>query len=86
MTNWHDSAACLDTPTEVFYRHEEAKNATLRDRAARQAFAICGACPVAGPCLNDELTRGGAQHGIRGNTWAATRTAMILDRKRAGAA
>lgn len=37
-------------------------------------------------CLDDELDLGGTQHGILAGTLASTRTAIILERKRARAA
>ena len=84
---WRDQANCLGHDPQTFYRHEEhGGSRTVREQTAQAAFDLCAACPVRQACLDDELDRGGTQHGIRGGMWAATRTAIILERKRAGAA
>lgn len=80
--SWRDQANCLDVDTDVFYRHEEARTPNLREKAAREAFTLCGACEVSTSCLDAALAEPGSQHGIRGNTWASARTAMVLDRRR----
>lgn len=85
--SWRDKANCLDTDTQLFYRHEEhGGSRTLREQTARAAFDLCAGCEVRQACLDDELDRGGTQHGILGGTYARTRTRILLDRKRAGAA
>lgn len=86
MTSWRDQAACLDHDPELFYAHEAAKTARLRDKATRTAFNICAACPVRQACYDEAIELGGTQHGILAGTLASERTAAIRERKRAGAA
>lgn len=79
--DWRDQAACHGQPLDLFYRHEEARNATHRAQLATHALALCEHCPVRNECYEDALTDTGTQHGIRGGTFAADRTAAVYARR-----
>ena len=75
---WREKAACAGLDTEMFYAHEEARNASHRGRIARDALTVCRACDVRPQCLDAALREPGPQHGIRAGTYAKDRTRMVL--------
>jgi len=75
--SWHHQARCAGRPVEDFYPHPG------HTEAAEQALAVCAACPVRTPCLDEELERAPAeQWGIRGGMLPQDRAALVRRRRR----
>jgi len=60
MSDWRDSARCLNTDPEMWFVATPGQRASNRDREDHAASvllmrAICAACPVIAPCLEEAL-------------------------------
>lgn len=49
MADWQERAACIGTPTNVFF--PEIEKGEWRDHVWEPARAICARCPVRAECL-----------------------------------
>lgn len=58
---WRDHAACIGTDQAIWFPEAEQSRV-----AYQQARAICMACPVVQPCLDDALATDELWHGFRG--------------------
>jgi hypothetical protein len=60
MSDWRDSARCIGTDPEQWFVATPGQRASNRDREDHAASvllmrAICAACPVIAPCLEEAL-------------------------------
>ena len=83
MSDWRDSARCVGTDPEMWFVATPGQRASNRDREDHAASvllmrAICAACPVIAPCLEEALRRD--EHGFWGGLTEAER-AQIRGRK-----
>ena len=86
MSTWRDDALCLKTDPEMWFVATPGQRASNRDREDREDHAasvllmraICAACPVIAPCLEEALRRD--EHGFWGGLTEAER-AQIRGRK-----
>ena len=82
---WRDFALCQEFNGDLWFAEGERKNGG----DYRQAKAVCGACPVTGPCLEYALaieSRPGIEaYGVYGGKSANERRAIIRQRRKAAA-
>jgi WhiB family redox-sensing transcriptional regulator len=76
---WHKSAACVDTPPEVFFPDTGGD--------PTEALNICKSCPVQVRCLTwaleIEAAHPGSRWGVYGNTTARQRRTIAERAKKA---
>lgn len=77
MKEWRDSSACAGTEAALFFPAGTGESDQPRIAAAKE---VCGACPVAQPCLSYALrveSETGLRYGIFGGLTALERRRLV---------
>ena len=76
---WQERAACKGPQAAIFFPPSHAERKDERESREQRAKAICGECPVRGPCLEYALDIR-EQHGIWGGLNEMERKQLLAQR------